>query len=138
MADGAYQGSGTGPLLREFVHRECDGASVWLIRGFVGSLSALPPSLSSLSGSFFLGLPQSSLSAGTPQFPLLLSLLQRCFRPAAGQRFRSRLVRLSFCLLSLSATFNREPTSASRWALSRLPEPITQLELQPSSFALIR
>ncbi len=51
-----------------------------------------PPSLSSSLGPLFLGLPQSSLPTGTPLFPLLLSVLQRCFRSAAGQRFRSLLV----------------------------------------------
>ncbi len=66
----------------------------------------------------FLGLPQSSLPAGTPQFPLLPSLLQRCFRPAAGQR--------PVYSLCLSAPFSRETASLSQQALSGLPDPITR------------
>ncbi len=40
--------------------------------------------------------------------------------------------------LSLSAPFNIDPASPSQRDLLRLPEPITQLELPSSSFALTR
>ncbi len=54
-------------------------------------------------GPLFLELPQSSLPSGTPQFPLLQSLLQPWFRSTVGQRVRSLLlVCWSLRLLSLS------------------------------------
>ena len=50
----------------------------------------------------------------------------------------SRRSRLSVCLLFLPAPFNRDSVSLCQWALSGLPETITQLERQSSSFALTR
>ena len=80
----------------------CVGSgNVWLSRGFVGSSSGLRPSSRRFRVRSFR-MPQSSLPAGTTQFPLLPSLLQWCLRSASGQRSCSRLVRLSFRLFSLS------------------------------------
>ncbi len=118
-----------------FVRWERDGAYVWLSRGFVGSSSILRPRSRHLRVCYFLDC-LSRVCLQAPQFPLLWSLLQRCFRSAAGQRFRSLLVRRSYCLLSLSPPLSRDPVSLSQQALSGLPEPMTQLEQQLSSFEL--
>ncbi len=75
----------TCPQIVAFVRREWDGASVWLSRGFVGSSSALRPRSRRFRIRSFR-LPQSSLPTSTPQFSLLLSLLQRCYGSAAGQQ----------------------------------------------------
>ncbi len=75
------------------------------------------------SGSVLSGLPQSSLPTSTPQFSLLLSLLQRCFGSAVGQGFRSRLTSNGLSTLLL-APFNRDPVSPSQRALSQCcPKP---------------
>ena len=125
------------PQVVAFVRLEWDGVSVCLSRGVVGSSSALRPRRFRVRS----GLSQSSLPTGTPRLSLLLSLLQRCFGSAAGQRFRGRLVGhvyWSVYSLSLPGLFNRDPASLYQRALSGLPETITQLELQSSSFALTR
>ncbi len=119
----------------------CVGNGMGCMSGCLGCLSARRP-LSALaliaSGSVISWIASVESACRHPAVSPTPEPSTACFRSAAGQRFRSLLVRWSFRLppLSLLAPFNRDPTSPSQRALSDLPEPITQLELQLSSFVL--
>ncbi len=58
------------------------------------------------SGSVISWIASVESACGHPSVPLLLSLLQRCFMSAAGQRFRSLLVLRSYFLLPLSLSLS--------------------------------
>ncbi len=106
--------------------RLCVGSGTGRPSGCLGGLLARrPPSdlaLPTPLGPLFLGLPQSSLPAGPLQFPLLLSLLQQCFRSTAGQRFCSLLlVRQLFCLHPLSLSLSQLPSTETPRLCLRKP-----------------
>ncbi len=107
-------------------------ASVWLSRG--GVVVGSSPSLSSPLGPLFLGLPQSSLPAGTPQFPLLqapsTAVVQVRYRTAISQSSRSSVVLSILSFSPFHPPPSRHPTSLTQGALSGLPESMTQLEQQ--------
>ena len=108
---------------------------VGLSREFVARQSCLVSALIT-SGSILSGLPQSSMPTRTPQFSLLrkpsTAVVQVCCGTVIWR------VVSSVTSLHSPTPLNRDPTSLRRRAPSRLPEAITQLELQSSSFALTR
>ncbi len=127
------------PQVITFVRRERHGLSVWLSMGIVGSSSALEPrSRRFWVRSFRIASvkPADRHPAVSPTPEPFTAVFQVCF--GTGILQSSRLPRLSFCLLSLPASFNRNPASPYQWALSGPPETMTQLELQSSSFAWAR
>ncbi len=127
------------PLIVAFVHRKWDGASVLLSRGFVRSLSSLHPR----SSCFPIRFSWTASVEPADQHPAVVitpepstAVFQVCCGTVISQS--SRLSRLLVCLLFLLAPFNTDPTSPCQRALSGLPETISQLELQSSSFVLTR
>ena len=107
------------PQVVAFVRREWDGASVWLSRGFVGSSSALRPRSSCFRVRFFWTAsvePACKHPAGFPTPEPSTAVVQFCCGTVTSQS--SRLSHLLSLSLSLSALFNRDPTSLSQWALS--------------------
>ncbi len=127
------------PQIVAFVHRAWDGASVWLSRGFVGS-SYDRRHRSRRFRIHSLWTASVELADKNPTGFLTPEPSTAVFRVCCGTVISqsSRLSRLSGCLFSLPAPFNRDPASPYQRALSGLPETITQLELQSSSFALTR
>ena len=127
------------PLIVAFVHREWDGASILLPRGFVRSLSSLHP----CSSRFLIRTSWTASVEPANQHPAVFITPEpstAVFRVWCGTVISqsSHLSRLSVCLLFLLAPFNTDPASPCQRALSGLPKTISQLELQSSSFALTR
>ncbi len=90
-----------------------------------------------IASGFVLCLSQACRRA-SHRFPYCESLLQWWFRSAAGQWFGVVSSVTSSLSLHSPTPLNRDPTYLRQRAPSRLPEAITQLELQSSAFALTR
>ena len=123
------------PQIVALVRRGWDGASVWLSMGFVGSSSARRPR----SRHFRIRSLWTASAEPANKHPAVFltpepstAVFRVCCWTVISQS--SRLSRL----FSLPAPFNRDPPSPYQQALLGLPETITQLELQSSSFALTR
>ncbi len=125
------------PRAIAFVHRERDGASVCLSRGVVGSSFALRPCSRRFQTRSFWTASVKPANMHTIVFLTpepSTAVFQVCCGtviPRSSGSFKS----LSLFTL-FPAPFNRDPASLYQRALSGLPETITQLKLQSSSFAL--
>ncbi len=117
---------------REVGHPSVCLGGCWLVVRSPSPLSLLPDP-------FSLNCLSWACQRAPRSFPYSLSFLQQCFGSAAGQWF---VVVSSVMSIRLSTLFpdllNRDPASLYQRALSGLPETITQLKLQSSSFALTR
>ncbi len=122
-----------------FVHRERGGASVCLSREFVGSSFTLPAcSRRFRIRSFWTASVEPANMY--PAVSLTPESSTAVFHVCCGTVISrsSRRSRLSAYLLFSPTLFNRDRASLYQRALSGLPETITQLELQSSSFAWTR
>ena len=126
------------PHIVAFAHRERGRASVCLSRGLIVGMSfALRPH----SCHFWIRSFWTASVEPADKHPTVFLTLEpstAVFRVCCGtviSRSSCRL-HLSVCPLFLPAPFNRDPVYLYQRALSGLPETITQLELQSSSFAL--